>query len=50
MDLGSQKIIDKIIWFNDSMTEYDQTHCGIDKYTELNLTVKNTCLVDIWTV
>ncbi|MCK4529090.1 discoidin domain-containing protein, partial [candidate division WOR-3 bacterium] len=46
MDLGSQKIIDKIIWFNDSMTEYDQTHCGIDKYTELNLTVKNTCLVD----
>lgn len=46
IDLGSQKIIDKIIWFNDSMSEYDQTCCGIDKYTELNLTVKNTCIVD----
>ena len=46
IDLGSQKIIDKIILFNDSITDYSPNTAGIDKYTELNLTVKNTCIID----
>ena len=46
MDLDTQKVINKIIWFNDSIPDYDQSHCGIDRYTELNLTVKNSCILD----
>ena len=45
-DLGSQKLFNKIILFNDNMPDYSKTTCGIDKYTELNLTVKNTCIID----
>jgi len=46
MDLSSQKEIDKILWFHDSINDYDQQYCGIDKYTELNLTVKDSNIVD----
>ena len=46
MDLGSQKEFNKILWFNDSILDYDVLHCGIDKYTELNLTIKNSNIVD----
>jgi len=45
-DLGAQKELDKIIWFHDSIADYDTLRCGIDKYTELNLTVKDSNVVD----
>jgi len=45
-DLGSQKIMDKIILYHDSFADYDETYCGIDKYTELCMTVKDGDIVD----
>ncbi len=46
MDLGSQKVIDQILWFHDSIADYDTLRCGIDKYTKLNLTIRDSNIID----
>jgi len=46
LDLGSQKELDRIMWFHDVIDDYDQYRCGIDKYTTLNLTVKDSNIID----
>jgi hypothetical protein len=45
MDTGSQKELDKIIWFHDSIDDYDKIYCGIDKYTKLNVMVKDANII-----
>ena len=45
-DLGSSKTIDKIVLYHDSIPDYDETYCGIDGYTKLDLTVKSSNIVD----
>jgi len=46
MDFGAQEAIDKLIWFHDSIPDYNILYCGIDKYTKLNLTIRDFDVID----